>query len=163
MLVAYNLPFRDCAQYSAGGASTRPRTRRGSTASPPGIGKAKAVVILEPDGLGIIPYYTTYGPGRLVPAEGPDAAGTRCRARRTPADRYAQLNDAIDKIHAKAPNALVYLDGTHSGWLGANEAANRLVQGGVRKAQGFFMNVSNYQQTSDSIHSGPGSRRASRS
>ena len=34
VLVAYNLPFRDCLQYSAGGAHERPpSTSRGSTAS----------------------------------------------------------------------------------------------------------------------------------
>ena len=40
---------------------------------------------------------------------------------------------------------MVYLDGTHSSWLGVGEAAYRLVKAGVQRAQGFFLNVSNYQ------------------
>jgi endoglucanase len=157
VLVAYNLPFRDCAQYSAGGAVDTAAYEAWIDGFAAGIGKAKAVVILEPDALGIIPYYTSYwasGPDWCQPKV-TDATGNQVPAPgATPADRFAQLNYAIDKIHAKAPSALVYLDGTHSGWLGANEAANRLVQGGVRKAEGFFMNLSNYQLTSDSIHFG---------
>jgi endoglucanase len=35
VLVAYNIPFRDCAQFSAGGATTRTGTRNGSTDSRP--------------------------------------------------------------------------------------------------------------------------------
>ena len=37
VLTAYNVPGRDCSQYSAGGASTPPSTRPGSTGSPPGL------------------------------------------------------------------------------------------------------------------------------
>jgi endoglucanase len=39
----------------------------------------------------------------------------------------------------------VYLDGTHSAWLGAGDAADRLIQAGVADADGFFLNVSNYR------------------
>jgi endoglucanase len=39
----------------------------------------------------------------------------------------------------------VYLDGTHSAWLGAGDAADRLLQAGVVRADGFFLNVSNYR------------------
>src|SRR5206468_9846187 len=67
----------------------------------------------------------------------------------TPADRYAQLNYAVDSVEAKAPRARVYLDGSHSAWLGVGEAAYRLHAAGVERAQGFFLNVSNYQSSSD--------------
>ena len=59
VLVAYNLPFRDCAQYSAGGAADTASYEAWIDGFAAGIGKGAAVVILEPDGLGIIPYNTT--------------------------------------------------------------------------------------------------------
>jgi endoglucanase len=157
VLVAYNVPFRDCAQYSAGGAVDTAAYEAWIDGFAAGIGKNKAVVILEPDGLGIIPYYTSYWQSQpdWCQPKVTDAAGNATPAPgATPAERFAQLNYAIDAIHAKAPGALVYLDATHSGWLGANEAANRLMQGGIQKAEGFFMNASNYQYTADSIHFG---------
>jgi endoglucanase len=54
------------------------------------------------------------------------------------------LNYAVDALKSK-PNTRVYLDGTHTGWLGAGDAADRLLQAGVTRADGFFLNASNYQ------------------
>jgi endoglucanase len=121
-----------------------------------GLGNSKAVVLLEPDGLGIIPYNTTIhgaeewckptlsdGAGNTVPAPGASAA-----------ERYAQIQYAVSALTSKAPKALVYLDSTHSSWLGVGEAAYRLVQAGVQQTRGFFLNVSNYQATSESIQFG---------
>ncbi len=54
----------------------------------------------------------------------------------------------VDTLAKLAPNAAIYLDGTHSGWLGVGEAAYRL------GAQGFFLNVSNYQTTDTSTQFG---------
>jgi endoglucanase len=149
VLVAYNVPFRDCAQFSAGGAADTAAYEAWIDAFARGIGDGKAVVILEPDSLGIIPYNTTLfgaaewckptvtdGQGNTVPAPGA-----------SPAERYAQLNHAVDSLEASAPRASVYLDGTHSAWLGVGEAAFRLFTGGVQRAQGFYLNVSNYQPT----------------
>ena len=59
VLVAYNLPFRDCAQYSAGGAADTAAYKAWIDGFAAGIGDRAATVILEPDGLGIIPHYTT--------------------------------------------------------------------------------------------------------
>src|SRR5437764_737317 len=110
-----------------------------------GIGKRQAVVVLEPDSLGIIPWSgdwcqptVTDSAGNTVNAPGAD-----------PASRYAQLNYAVDKLAATAPNARVYLDGTHSGWLAVGDAATRLASAGVARAQGFFLNTSNYQITAN--------------
>ncbi len=67
VLVAYNIPFRDCAQFSAGGATTVAEYEAWIDGFAAGIGNAQAVVILEPDGLGIIPWYTNIDGGtRLV-------------------------------------------------------------------------------------------------
>jgi len=60
VLVAYNLPYRDCAQYSAGGAVDTAAYQAWIDAFAEGIGSREAIVILEPDGLGIIPYNVTF-------------------------------------------------------------------------------------------------------
>ncbi len=59
VLVAYDIPFRDCAQYSSGGAVDTASYEAWIAGFARGIGRRKAVVILEPDSLGIIPYNTT--------------------------------------------------------------------------------------------------------
>ena len=56
------------------------------------------------------------------------------------------LNYAVDRLTA-LPNTSVYLDGTHSGWLNVGDITDRLLKAGVREADGFFLNASNYQWT----------------
>jgi endoglucanase len=156
VLVAYNLPFRDCAQYSAGGATDTAAYDAWIDGFARGIGNDRAVVILEPDGLGLIPFNTTiYGDLEWCQPTVSDAAGNTTPAPgASPTERYAQLNHAVDSIEAAAPRAAVYLDGTHSDWLGVGEAAYRLVTAGVQRAQGFFLNVSNYQPTDQNMQFG---------
>src|SRR4051794_23811402 len=50
-LVAYDLPYRDCGQYSAGGALNTADYAKWIDGFAKGIGDASANVILEPDGL----------------------------------------------------------------------------------------------------------------
>ncbi|MEI9941678.1 MAG: glycoside hydrolase family 6 protein [Pseudomonadota bacterium] len=160
VLVAYNLPFRDCAQYSSGGALDTAAYKKWIDAFANGIGSAEALVILEPDGLGLIPYNTplfgamewcqptvTDASGATIPAPGASAA-----------ERYAQIQYAISSLKSHAPKASVYLDATHSAWLGVGEAAYRLYKAGfvagVQQVQGFYVNVSNYQPTDQSTQFG---------
>ncbi len=141
VLVAYNLPFRDCAQYSAGGATTVEEYKTWIDAFAAGIGDREVVVILEPDGLGIIPWYTPFDktePEWCRPAE--------ADADTAAAERFEMLNYAVDALKAR-PNASVYLDGTHSAWLSVGDVSDRLIKAGVQDADGFFLNVSNYQTT----------------
>jgi len=146
VLVAYNIPFRNCAPSSAGGATTAQEYMDWIDEFAAGIGDKNAVVILEPDGLGIIPWYKQF---RGLPSEGgyewcqPTGAVEATAAD----DRFAMLNYAVDKLKAQ-PNTLVYLDGTNSGWLGSGDAAHRLEQAGIDRADGFFLNVSDYRLTS---------------
>ncbi len=147
VLVAYNVPFRDCAQYSAGGATSVAEYEAWIDAVAAGIGDRDAVVLLEPDGLGIIPWYTTINGDQewCRPAEADaDSAAN---------DRFAMLNHAVDALGANS-NTRVYLDGTHSAWLGVGDAADRLDRAGVARADGFFLNVSNYRTTSSSLKYG---------
>ncbi len=146
VLVAYNIPFRDCAQFSAGGATSVAEYEAWIDAFAAGIGSGNAVVILEPDSLGIIPWYKQFRglPSQAgnyewcQPAEAAEATAAD--------DRFAMLNYAVDALKAK-PNVRVYLDGTHSSWLGSGDAAHRLVQAGVLRADGFYLNISNYRLT----------------
>jgi endoglucanase len=149
VLVAYNIPFRDCAQFSAGGATSGAAYKAWIDGFAAGIGNSRAVVILEPDGLGIIPWYNPFA-NRDTWATNPNyewcqpAEANRSTAA---AERFELMNYAVDKLKEN-PSTSVYLDGTHSAWLGAGDAADRLIQAGVADADGFFLNVSNYQLNS---------------
>jgi endoglucanase len=149
VLVAYNIPFRDCAQFSAGGATTVEAYRAWIDGFAAGIGDRSAVVVLEPDGLGIIPWYDPY-----AGADGSTALEwcqpTEADPETAAAERFEMLGYAVDALQAR-PNVNLYLDGTHSAWLGVGDAAHRLVQAGVERADGFFVNVSNYQFTTNSV------------
>jgi endoglucanase len=152
ILAAYNIPYRDCAQNSAGGARDAGAYEAWIDGFVRGIGDAKAVVILEPDSLGIIPNNTRLDGSSdwcrptLTSRQGDNGPAPGA----TPAERYALLASAIDRL-ASAPNALVYLDGTHSAWLPVGEGAYRLAKAGVARVQGFAVNVGNMQPTVDSI------------
>jgi endoglucanase len=162
VLVAYNLPFRDCAQYSSGGAVDTAAYKAWIDAFAKGIGSSQAVVILEPDSLGIIPYNTTiYGVAERCQPTVTDADGTVIAAPgATPEARYEQLQYAGAALKAKATHATVYLDGTHAGWLGVGEAAFRIHQAshdpvtGEALNNGFFLNASNFQTTEQSAQFG---------
>lgn len=155
VFVAYNVPYRDCAQYSAGGALSTAEYKAWIDGVAAGIGTGAAKVIVEPDGLGLIPYYDPYGS-----ADGsnglewcqPTVDGEPA-PEADPAHRFEQLNYAVDTLGAKAKVG-IYLDATHSGWLGVGDAAHRLSQAGIEDADGFFLNVSNYQYTANLTHYG---------
>ncbi|GIG22753.1 hypothetical protein Cch01nite_34770 [Cellulomonas chitinilytica] len=140
VLVAYDLPYRDCAQYSAGGAADTESYLAWIDGFVKGIGDGTAIVLVEPDGLGIIPWYTSINGAQewCQPADADPATAA--------ADRFTQLNGAVDRL-AALPNVSVYLDATHSGWLGSGDAADRLHKAGVERTDGFFLNVSNFQAT----------------
>ncbi|MBE1875583.1 glycoside hydrolase family 6 protein [Myceligenerans pegani] len=151
VLAAYNIPFRDCALYSAGGALGVEEYKAWIDGFAAGIGNHEAVVVLEPDGLGVIPWYTTLE-GQLErcrpPEYDPETTG-----RDAAAERFEMLNYAVDRL-AQQPNAVVYLDGTNPAWLAVGEIADRLVKAGVERADGFFLNASNYLLTENNVSYG---------
>ena len=97
VLVAYNVPGRDCSQYSAGGARSARAYRRWIEAFAGGIGTRAAIVIVEPDAL----------------------AGLCGK------HRIANLRAATDRLEA-LPAALVYVDAGHSNWEPSTTMARRL-------------------------------------
>ena len=135
VLVAYNIPGRDCANLSAGGATTTAEYVAWIDAFAAGIGSAEAIVILEPDSLGLLP--SNCGAGFPF----------------TDTQRFIELNHAVDVL-AALPNARVYLDATHSAWLNVGDITSRLVQAGVSRADGFYLNASNYQFSANLVQYG---------
>ena len=129
VLVAYDIPGRDCAQYSAGGALSESAYEAWIDGFARGIGSGKAVVILEPDALGNMPSNCGLS-SSVYPF--------------TDAERISEIQYAVSALATRA-GASVYLDGTHSAWQSVGTITQRLLQAGVRQAQGFFLNVSNYQ------------------
>ena len=128
VLVAYNVPGRDCSGFSTGGANTAAEYITWINRFAEGIGRHKAAVILEPDSLAL----------------------TECLSSDQLDERYTLIRYAVRRLEAQ-PQVAVYLDGGHSAWQPAAEQAARLRRAGVERAHGFFLNVSNFQFTADLI------------
>jgi endoglucanase len=133
VLVAYDIPGRDCAQYSAGGALSEADYETWINGLAQGIGRGKAIVILEPDALGNLPSGCGLS-SSVYPF--------------TDDERYAELQYAVSALE-RDPGVSVYLDGTHSAWQSVGTITQRLLEANVQDAQGFFVNVSNYQPTAE--------------
>ncbi|MGC0334719.1 endoglucanase [Streptomyces sp. SAI-170] len=138
VLVAYNVPGRDCTQYSSGGAASSAAYRQWIDAFAAGIGDSKAVVVVEPDGTALLPRDC----GPTV-----DPTGERTTA------RIADLAYAVRTLKAKARTA-VYLDAGNVQWRPVGEMAQRLLDAGVRYSDGFALNVSNTHPTDDNARYG---------
>jgi len=129
ILVAYDVPGRDCSQYSAGGAATGDEYRQWIRAVADAIGDAEVVVILEPDGIALLP----------ADCGQPDTY-----------HRLDLLHDATRTLRM-ASKARIYLDAGHAAWHPVGEISGRLVQAGVTGVNGFSLNVSNYQATDRTV------------
>ncbi len=129
LMVVYNIPFRDCGQYSAGGARDASGYRTWIRQVATGIKNRKVVVVLEPDGLGLL---------------------TKCLS---PPDQQGRLGLLQDAVRVLAANAgtHVYLDAGNARWIPAAEMATRLQHAGLAGADGFALNVSNYIGTEESV------------
>jgi endoglucanase len=122
VLVAYDIPQRDCGSYSAGGSSSADAYRTWIRAFAAGVGTRRAIVVVEPDAV----------------------AGLDCLSSTDRTTRLALLADAV-RVLAANPNAAVYLDGGHDAWQPVSVMAGRLAQAGIADAQGFSLNVSNFR------------------
>ncbi|MER5379354.1 glycoside hydrolase family 6 protein [Streptomyces sp. NPDC002688] len=127
VLALYNIPGRDCSNYSAGGAADTAEYKAWIDAVARGIGRGDTIVTLEPDALALLP--SDCGQD--------DAQGTKTAA------RYAEVNYAVDKLEPLS-GTRVYLDTGHPGWHTVSSIVPRLIKGGVARASGFYTNASNY-------------------
>ncbi|MFJ4964168.1 Endoglucanase A precursor [Streptomyces sp. ADI96-02] len=130
LLVAYNIPHRDCGAYSAGGATDAAAYRSWIGRFADAIGNAPATVVLEPDAV-----------AHLVDG---------CTPPEHHAERYQLLSEAVDTLKAGA-NTTVYLDAGNPDWIDEpTKIAEPLRRAGVGRADGFSLNVSNFQRA-DSV------------
>ncbi len=127
VLVAYNIPQRDCGGLSGGGSTIT--DYKGWIASfAKGLAGRRAIVILEPDAL----------------------TQMDCLSAADQTTRVSLIQYALAVLKTQA-NVAVYLDGGNSSWKSARDQANRLIRVNVAGADGFALNVSNFQLTSSSI------------
>ncbi len=135
--VAYNIPGRDCGQYSAGGAESAQHYKEFIDKYARAIGTADAIVILEPDA--------------LVQVNSDSHAGGTCLSSEAQHMRYELLNYAVDTFQ-KLPAAVVYIDAGNSAWIvDHSEVTGRLKAAGVKNADGFSLNVSNFRTLDETI------------
>lgn len=130
VLVAYQIPNRDCGGASAGGAPDLASYDAWVKKFAAGLGSGKVIVILEPDSVAL----------------------TTCLSSSELSGRYASLARAGAAIHAADPRAKVYFDAGHSHWNSAADQAAKLRAAGVLTGgDGIFTNVSNFRLTSAEI------------
>lgn len=128
VFVAYDIPHRDCGQYSAGGAADAASYRAWITGVAEALGDRKAWVIVEPDAV----------------AHTLDACGVKGDLA---AERYGLLAFAVQELK-KRPQVRVYLDAGNPGWSQDPSAmADALRKSGIAVADGFAVNVSNFYGT----------------
>jgi endoglucanase len=136
VFVAYNIPGRDCSEYSAGGAPSDAAYDAWIDSIASALGNAKAVVLEEPDALADLPGYC----GSAYASAFPDITNTT---------RVDDISYAVATLE-KDQNISLYLDAGNSDWQNVGGMAETLVAAGVQQAQGFFLNVSNYQYDTNS-------------
>jgi endoglucanase len=126
-LVLYNIPFRDCGQYSAGGAKTPEEYKQWIRDISKGIGNRPAVVVLEPDAL----------------------IHLDCLSDKDRKTRFELLQDATQVLKQEAPSTWTYIDGGDGKWKSPEDMAGWLNQAGIKNTRGVSLNVSNYNKTTD--------------
>ena len=97
-----------------------------------GIGSYRAVLFLEMDSIITMPCLSAHGK----------------------AVREHELQDAINVLTAKCPHLVVYLDAGAADALSAKQAARYLRRSGVAQIQGFFLNATHFDWTSNEIRFG---------
>ncbi|ATB43154.1 endoglucanase [Cystobacter fuscus] len=133
VLVAYNIPGRDCGGYSSGGAGSPEAYRTWISGLASGIGTRPAIVLIEPDSVAQLDCL-------------PDDANRQTR--------LELLRYATEQLRTRAPNTWAYLDAGNARWIAADTMAQRLHSAGVSNIRGFVSNISNFYTTAESISYG---------
>jgi endoglucanase len=128
VLVAYDIPERDCGGFSSGGSNNPDGYRSWIQSFASAIGNNSAIVILEPDAL----------------------AQISCLSSADQTTRLSLLSGAVSALKANA-NTKVYVDAGHSNWIDAGTMASDLTKANVAQADGFSLNVSNFMSTSNEV------------
>jgi endoglucanase len=126
VLVAYNIPGRDCGSYSAGGSSGSDAYKTWIQDFADGVGSSDAVVILEPDALSLDCVY----------------------------ENSADLLAESVSILKSNAHVFVYIDAGHFNWVDEADIATRLKAANITEADGFALNVSNFYTTAENTSYG---------
>ncbi|MEV6376094.1 glycoside hydrolase family 6 protein [Micromonospora musae] len=132
VLVAHNVPDRNCGREGSGGASSAAEYHRWIREFAAGVDGRPVIVVLEPGAV-------------------PDAVDG---CPRDVSGRLALLRDAVDVLES-TDSAQVYLDAGHPAWIrdvGALAAALR--KAGAAEADGFALNVANFVSTDENVRYG---------
>ncbi|MFJ2813803.1 glycoside hydrolase family 6 protein [Streptomyces sp. NPDC087294] len=125
LFVAYDIPHRDCGQHSAGGAGDADAYRAWIGKFADALGSGKALVVLEPDAVSHI-------------VDG-------CTPAEYHQERERLLGEAIVRLKQQ-PHTKVYLDAGNPSWIREpHKLVGPLKRAGVERADGFALNVSNFQ------------------
>lgn len=129
ILVLYNIPDRDCRRASAGGAPDHGAYRAWVDQVAAGLSGARAVVVVEPDALALLP---------------------ECKSVADQNRTLASLGYAVRALTQASSNVRVFVDAGNSAWTPPQEMAQRLIAVGIRDgAAGIATNVSNYHATAN--------------
>ncbi|MEU6944874.1 glycoside hydrolase family 6 protein [Streptomyces sp. NPDC046316] len=139
VLVAYNIPGRDCGGASSGGSEDADRYKAWIDAFAQGIGGRPAVVILEPDAVA-------------------QSADPGCISGEALEARFDMLWYANQHLQAQGGLVRTYLDGGNATWtlgqdlsgdggIGLKRMAYLLNRSGVSMARGVSIGVSNFDST----------------
>ncbi|KQX17196.1 endoglucanase [Streptomyces sp. Root431] len=129
LLVLYDIPYRDCGRHSAGGAADPAAYRAWVDGVARGIGARRATVVLEPDAV-------------MHVVDG-------CTEEQRHGERYELLKAAVGRLK-RQPATTVYLDAGNAGWAAPEALRGPLQEAGIAEADGFAVNVSNFQTTAAS-------------
>lgn len=125
IFVAYDIPHRDCGQHSAGGAADADAYRAWIGKFADALGDAKALVVLEPDAV-----------AHMVDG---------CTPAEYQGEREQLLSEAVVRLKQQS-GTKVYLDAGNPSWIQDPwKLVEPLKRAGVEEADGFSLNVSNFQ------------------
>jgi endoglucanase len=134
LIVVYEIPHRDCGHYSTGGLSDDETYRSTIDAVSNAIGDHRTTIVLEPDAV-----------AHIV---------TGCTPRELHEQRYRLLSGAVRRLKQQ-PGVKVYLDAGNSSWItNPRRMVGPLRRAGIADADGFAVNVSNFETTADSSRYG---------
>lgn len=121
VLVLYNIPDRDCGNFSAGGAKSSQEYLQWINKVIKGIDGRKVITIFEPDALGLL---------------------DRCRNKDDQSEHLKLMDYAINQLVLDG-NINVYIDSSQ--WTNPKKMADRLKAVGIEKVSGVAINTSGYE------------------
>ncbi|GAB2604615.1 glucanase [Paractinoplanes abujensis] len=131
VLTLYRIPQRDCGSHSGGGAVTAAEYQAWVGSIAAAITGHRAIVVVEPDAVA--------------------QAVQGCLSSAERAERYRLLGHAIDTLTANQ-QLKVYLDGGNPSWItDTARMGDALKKAGVERADGFALNVANFETTTANV------------